>query len=303
MFEIISLGPLGSILMGVLVSFTPCVIVLFPITLYRFISGEGTDYKNYLLYVAGFLSTFTVIGFLFQGLFQSVIQSGIKFTLSVMLIALGLLQFFNKLNPLGLKPVDNTFLFGVLFAGAIGINPCAIPFTGQIFGLSSGGAILINLVAFGVGILLAPTFLVVFGNKLLSYTEKVTEAMHYMDKPMSLLLIGAGVYMGLHIFSLSRFELLFSSALVLLLLLVILKIFFVNNTIKDLLTVPRALLLVSIVGLWLTVTYHCYGAVGPGKTMMRCTEICKVCRRCLWLFGGSVTLGIIGSLLLEKFEK
>lgn len=54
-----------------------------------------------------------------QGLFQSGIQNGIKFTLSIALIALGLLQLFNRLNPLDLKPIDNTFIFGMLFGGSV----------------------------------------------------------------------------------------------------------------------------------------------------------------------------------------
>ncbi|MEF8847346.1 MAG: hypothetical protein V5A57_02890 [Candidatus Paceibacterota bacterium] len=303
MLEVNSLGPIGAILMGVMVSFTPCVVVLFPITAYRFISDKGTDYKKYFLYVGGFLLSFVLIGFLFQGLLQSVVQSSIRFTLSITLIVLGLLQFFNRLNPLELKPVENTFIFGMLFALAVGINPCAIPFTGQVFSLSSNANILINLVAFGIGILLAPTLIVVFGNKLLSYTKKVTGVMHYIDKPMSILLIGSGVYMGLHILSFSRLDLLLSSALIFLLLLVVLKIFFINNSIKDLFTLPRLLLLGSILGLWVAVTYHCYGLVIPGHSVKVCSMTCEVCRRCLWLFGGSATLGVIGSLLLEKFEK
>lgn len=303
MFGITSLNPLGSVLMGVLVSFTPCVVVLFPITVYRFISGEGTDYKSYLLYVTGFLLTFTLTGFLFQGLFQSGIQNGIKFTLSIALITLGLLQFFNRLNPLDLKPIDNTFVFGMLFAVAIGINPCAVPFTGQIFSLSSDSIILLNLVSFGAGILLTPTLIVVFGNKLLSYTKKVTEVMHYMDKPMSVLLVGSGVYMGLNILSFSRLELILSSALILLLLSVILKVFFINNSIKDLFTLPRLLLVGSLLAIWLAVTYHCYGLISPSDSVKVCSMTCEVCHKCLWLFGGSITLGVIGSLLLEKFEK
>lgn len=55
------------LLAGILASFTLCVIVLFPITLYRFISTEKVNFKDYGLYIAGFLSVFVLLGLIFRG--------------------------------------------------------------------------------------------------------------------------------------------------------------------------------------------------------------------------------------------
>ncbi len=302
MTDLNSLGLLIPVFAGILVSFTPCVAVLFPITFYRFMSDAGTDYKAYFLYALGFLFTFTIAGFLFQQLFESSIQNGIKLTIAIALIMLGTLQFFNRVNPLNLPVIKNTFVFGAIFAVAIGINPCAVPFTGQVFALSSGGEIFINLFLFGIGILIAPTLLLIFGNELISHSRKITEKMHYIDKPISVLLAASGIYMGLHILELTQLDLILSSILILILLLVILKIFFIGNSIKNLLTLPRILLVASVFVMWFVITYHCYGMVSPGGDEAVCSMTCFVCQRCLVLFGVSVILGVAGSLLLEWYE-
>ncbi len=288
------------IIAGILVSFTPCVAVLFPITMYRFMSDKGIDRSSYLLYVAGFVLTFILAGFLFQEFFESQIQNGIKLAVAVILICLGILQFLNRINPLNLKPVKNTFLFGMVFAVAVGINPCSIPYLGTLFALSSGVEIASKLFLFALGILIAPTLFLMFGNSFISKSRVLSKKMHYIEKPMSILLIVSGAYMGLHILALSQVDLIISSAVMLILLLIILKIFFTEKSFKDLLTIPRILLLISLVMVWFVITYHCYGMITNQAAV--CSLTCEVCQRCLIVFSAAIVLGIIGSLALERYE-
>ncbi|PKP58939.1 MAG: hypothetical protein CVT89_02035, partial [Candidatus Altiarchaeales archaeon HGW-Altiarchaeales-2] len=83
----------------------------------------------------------------------------------------------------------------------------------------------------------------------------------------------------------------------------ILKIFLIEHSAKELLTVPRLLLIISLLIIWVVITYHCYGVVEVGMQQAVCSVSCHVCQRCLILFGISAIIGIAGVLILEKFEK
>lgn len=290
------------LLAGILASFTPCVIVLFPITLYRFVSAEKINFKDYGLYVTGFLFFFILIGFLFQKIFESEIGNGIKLTIAIALIVLGVLQLLHKVNPLNLPVVKNTFVFGMIFALAIGINPCTLPFIGAIFAMSSG-EILINLALFGIGILIAPTLFLILGKMFLVYGKSMSSKLWAMEKFLAILLIFAGIYMGWNVLGLTTFDIIITSIFILAIITIILKIFLIEHSIKDLLTFPRILLIVSLLIIWFVVTYHCYVVVEVGMQQAVCPITCYICQRCLILFGISAIIGIAGVLILNKFEK
>jgi len=290
------------LLAGILASFTPCVIVLFPITLYRFISVEKVNFKSYGLYVAGFLFTFVLVGLFFQKIFESDIKNGIKLGIAIALIVLGILQLLHKINPLYLPVVKNTFVFGMIFAIAIGINPCTFPFVGSIFALSPG-EILINLALFGIGILVAPTLFLLFGRKFLAYSKNLSFYLGKIEKFLAVLLILAGLYMGWNVLGLTTTDVIISSVFILFIILLILKIFLIEHSIKELLTIPRLLLITSLFIIWFVITYHCYGSVEVGMQKAVCSISCYICQQCLILFCISVIIGIVGVLILDKFEK
>ncbi len=294
-------GVLLSFVSGLLASFTPCVAVLFPITFYRFTSDKGTNYREYLLYVLGFIVTFILLGAIFQQLFNSRIQNGIKLAVALSLIVVGILEFMHKLNPLNLKPVKNTFLFGIIFALVVGINPCTLPYLGTIVGVSKGIEIMLKLIMFGIGVIIPPTLLIVFGNALLSNMRRVTKKISNLDRPMSIVLVLSGVYLGLHINGLSRFELIFSSLIVAFLLFIILRVLSSHkHSFKQLLNPFRLLLIIALFLLWGALTYHCYGLVGEYEMM--CSATCTVCRTCMWMFSGSLLVGTVSAYLLNKFS-
>jgi len=290
------------LLAGILASFTPCVIVLFPITLYRFISAKKVNLRDYGLYAAGFLFTLVLIGLFFQKIFESEIGNGIKLGISIGLIVLGILQLLHKINPLNLPVVKNTFAFGMLFAIAIGINPCTLPFIGSVFALSSG-EILINLALFGIGILIAPTLFLLFGRKFLAYSKNLSSQLARIEKFLAVLLVLAGLYMGWNVLGLTTTDVIVSSVFILFIILLILKIFLIEHSVKELLTIPRLLLITSLLIIWFVITYHCYGSIEVGMQAAVCSMSCHICQRCLVLFGISAVVGIVGVLILEKFEK
>ncbi|CEG12970.1 putative cytochrome c biogenesis protein [groundwater metagenome] len=290
------------LLAGILASFTPCVIVLFPITLYRFISAEKVNFKDYGLYAAGFLFAFVLLGLFFQKIFESEIGNGIKLGIAISLIVLGILQLLHKVNPLNLPVVKNTFTFGMLFALAIGINPCTLPFIGSVFAFSSG-EILLNLTLFGIGILVAPTLFLLFGRKFLAYGKNFSSQLGRIEKFLAVLLILAGLYMGWNMLTLTTTDVIVSSLFILFIILLILKIFLIEHSFKELLTIPRLLLIISLLIIWFVITYHCYGSVEVGMQKAVCSMSCYICQRCLILFGISAVIGIAGVLILNKFEK
>ena len=290
------------LLAGILASFTPCVIVLFPITLYRFISAKKVNLRDYGLYAAGFLFTLVLIGLFFQKIFESEIGNGIKLGIAIGLIVLGILQLLHKINPLNLPVVKNTFAFGMLFAIAIGINPCTLPFIGSVFALSSG-EILINLALFGIGILIAPTLFLLFGRKFLAYSKNLSSQLARIEKFLAVLLVLAGAYMGWNVLGLTTTDVIVSSVFILFIILLFLKIFLIEHSVKELLTIPRLLLITSLLIIWFVITYHCYGSVEVGMQAAVCSMSCHICQRCLVLFGISAVVGIVGVLILEKFEK
>jgi len=290
------------LLAGIMASFTPCVVVLFPITLYRFISAEKVNFKDYGLYVLGFLFAFALLGILFQKIFESEIGNGIKLGIAITLIVLGILQLMHKVNPLDLPVVKNTFAFGIIFALAVGINPCTLPFIGSIFALTSS-EILINLVLFGIGILVAPTLFLLFGRKFLSYSKTLSSQLGKIEKFLAILLILAGAYMGWHVLGLTTTDVIVTSVFIFIILLIILKIFLIEHSFKELLTISRILLIASLIIIWFVITYHCYGTVEVGMQAAVCSMTCYICQHCLILFSISAIIGIVGVLILTKFEK
>jgi cytochrome c biogenesis protein CcdA len=282
---------------GILASLTPCVAVLFPITFYRFINNEKIDFKSYALYVAGFLSLFVVTGFLFQQLFNSSVSNGFKLFLSVGLIILGILQFMGKINPLNLKPFKNTFLFGAIFALAVSMTPCTLPYFATLMGVGFSPSVLLNTFLFGVGLLLPSTIALFAGRSLLSTVIKKTKGLSYLEKPLAILLIVTGLYLGLNLAGLSSLDVIFSSILIGLTLVLIM---YKSVITKPYFTPSKLLLMGGLLTLWVSFTYHCYGLTLHGSTLPMCGVSCEICDRCLLLFSTAAIFSILGTFIVEK---
>ena len=200
---------------GLLVSFTPCVYPMIPITL-SIIGGrrENTGIKRgfilSVVYVAGLSLTYALLGlivasfgaqvrgFLHGPVFQGVI-AGIFFLLALSMFDVFMLQIPAFLRR-GLADVKTTGLGGIFFMGMISglmASPCiAAPLAGILaFIAASGdaltGFLLLSSFAWGMGILL-----IVVGtfSGSLNALPKAGEWMERVKEFYGFLLLGAALY-------------------------------------------------------------------------------------------------------------
>ncbi|MEM4710590.1 MAG: hypothetical protein QXL18_01450, partial [Candidatus Woesearchaeota archaeon] len=146
------MNPFISYLSGLLAAFTPCVIVLMPLLLYRFFNKEKKQWKSFSFFIIGFLIFYFILSYLLASIFTSQIQNGFKLGLGIMFVVLGILSFMERLNPLDLPLVKNPFILGVIFAIIAASNPCALPYFSVIVANSASTMFIINIMAFGLGI-------------------------------------------------------------------------------------------------------------------------------------------------------
>ena len=294
---------LFSLFAGLIASLTPCVAVLFPIALYRFMDKDKLKIKDYIIYVIGFISVFLVFGLLFNGISNSIISSGFRLFLSVALVVLGVLQLMNKINPLNVPIIKNPFLFGGVFAIAIAVNPCTLPYLGTLVGVSVDFGIITNLSLFGIGMLLPSTLLLFVGGSLLTKIGKSGKNMGRFNKIMAIVLIIAGTYLGISILNISKLDILFSSLLLTLFIGYIIYSLWRRNFVKGWKNnLSRISLVSSLILLWVVFTYHCY-STAYGHLTGVCGVNCDICIRCTILFIGAALFGILGLMGIEKYEE
>jgi len=293
-----------SLIAGILASLTPCVAVLFPIVIYRFSEKNEFKLKSYISYVFGFIFAFLIFGVLFKGISHSIISSGFRLFLSVSFVILGILQLMNRINPLHVPLIRNPFLFGGIFAIAIAINPCTLPYLGTIIGIDVSVNIISNLVLFGIGMLLPSSLLLFIGGKIIHKLNKVSSNVEKINKVMALVLILAGGYLGISILNISKLDVLFSSIS---LALVIGLIIFLSwrrrgnrKGLKE--NFPWILLIISLILLWVAFTTHCY-SIAYKMTELSCSVECPVCKKCTVMFILAALFGIFGIIGAEKVEE
>ena len=113
---------------GVLAAGSPCVIVLVPLTLYRF--RHGHDGVAFALFVLGFLLAYTALGLLTTQLLASPLQQGVKAGLGGAFMLLGTATARGSIEAVHLPLSSNTFALGGIFALLVSVNPwcaCAPP--------------------------------------------------------------------------------------------------------------------------------------------------------------------------------
>jgi thiol:disulfide interchange protein DsbD len=215
---------LVAFLGGIIVSFTPCVYPLIPVSVgYIGASASGSKFKGLglsLTYVTGVAITYSILGLIaaFTGTTFGKISSSpitylfiggiiILFGLSMLdLFVIPLPQFFKKTN---LKKHHSSstkvfnkghnylsaFLLG-LGSGLI-VSPCLTPVLGSILvylttknNLFYGATLLLSF-AYGMGLLLvlAGTF-----SSLLTSIPKSGKWLIYIKRIYAFILIGAGIY-------------------------------------------------------------------------------------------------------------
>ncbi len=197
---------------GVLVSFTPCVYPLIPITAgYIGVRGSGAKLKGLvlsLIYVTGVAVAYSVLGLLASltgTLFGKISYSPLTYIfvgIVIIIFGLSLLDFFKVLLPNIAKPAGfkkqsyiSTFLLG-LSSGLI-VSPCLTPVLGSILAYLAirknlfYGATLLFTFAYGMGLLL---ILIGTFSAALVNLPKSGRWMLYIKRVLSILLCAMGIY-------------------------------------------------------------------------------------------------------------
>lgn len=298
------MNPILSLSSGIIASFTPCVIVLFPIVLYRFFNKEK-NFIEYGKFVLGFLFSFILFGYLLFGLFSSPVANGIRLGLGLLFSILGILAFFDKINPLNFPLIKNSFLLGSSFALVLSFSPCAIPYLSLMIATSS--SIFVDIIMFGTGLIIPSILFAFFSQKILNFTKKSGKIFHSLNKLMSIILIATGVYLALTIDMFNHHDLIVSIVFLGIMFFILLKSFFIVNKKKDLLKTRNIILFIALVLILVATLYQCNHNIANlgNPTMMTCSldNDCEVCNRCLYIFGSAALLGLITIFGFSKINK
>jgi len=225
---------------GVVAAISPCVIVLIPLLLYRFLSNTTTgnnapknwlgrllDYlrfaisSDFLKFVCGFEVTYIIFGLFLSKLLTSSIQNGFKMGLGGFFIVISILSILNRVDPLHLPLFSNTYLMGICFALVLSINPCTIPFLAVIVSLSLNEALL-GLFAFAQGLLTPALFFIIFGRTAFrAFKSKIPfQLVNKIKVGASCMLLGSGFYLLYSIRYISQWDLFIATAFAIMTILI-----------------------------------------------------------------------------------
>lgn len=306
------MNPALALLSGIVAAFTPCVVVLFPLVLYRFYSEQKLDWRKLTLFSVAFIFGFLILGILVSQLLTSSIQNGFKLGLGFLFITLGMLAFTGRLNPLQLPVIQNPLLFGFLFSVIITVNPCVVPYLGALLSLSSVSNMVLQVLLFSLGLLAPILVFGVIGQQLFTHIQKRSgKILHSVHKLMSVVLILSGIYLIFSIYAIQSLDMYALSIILFFIFAVIIKSFFLVNKVHDLLRPDVIILLLSLIILIYAILNHCASEVnaetlptyGTPETMPTCLAGnqnilgCPLCRQCVYVFVLALVIGTIGILL------
>lgn len=319
-----------ALISGILAAFTPCVIVLIPALIYRF-SNETKPLREITKFSISFLLFYVLSAMFLAQLLSSTIKYGLQLGLGILFIVLGILALINRFNPLSFQLIKNTWLFGLVFALIVSVNPCVFAYLGVLLGTTKILILPITMLAFAVGILLPSIIIAIFGNKLLTKINKASRVLHHISNGMNILLIALGVYMIYTIKHLGPSDILVTGLMLLITFLVILRSFFFLQGKKQFMKLKNILLFAALIIILLAVVFHCNAhikkntnpandptinpfhmdnALGHNNNQMEeaqptCSANvgkCKICMRCITIFGLGTLLGFLAILATNKWK-
>lgn len=311
------MNPYISYISGIIAAFTPCVLVLMPLLLYRFFNREKKEWINFGIFMAGYIFSYVLFGYVLSGLFTSFIQNGVKIGLGILFLALGILSFFNKINPLEFPLLKNPFLYGMSFALIVSINPCTLPYIGTIVGISNISLIFLNMLFFSLGIITPAIMFAFVGRSILNINKKSGKFFNLISHLMSIILILSGAYLAYSIKDITQFDIYAAAFLLIISFMLLLKSFFIIRQKKDLLNIRTILLLISLILIISTVIFQCSHIVlenNNDSSYMDLAQIsthscngnvesCDICHRCITIFAIAALIGIMGILSVYYTNK
>ena len=207
-----SISYVGAFLAGVVVSFSPCVYPLVPVTLsFIGIKGATSRLRGLLLslvYVSGLAVTYSTLGLIASltgKLFGQIASNPVSYLIIGNVCIIAGLSFFDifNMNFIGLrlqnKVRNRGGIFGVFLLGLVSgliAGPCTAPALGAILVIVAGrqnvfyGVTLLFVFAYGMGVVLILAG--IFGSLILNLTK--SEVWLERIKKLGGILIGIGEY-------------------------------------------------------------------------------------------------------------
>lgn len=287
---------------GLIASLTPCTIVLIPILLYRFGISDGSSekakWREIILLLLGFLISLVITGLALHYISQGQLINALRVGLSILLVSVGILQVFGRLKLSQIRSVTHPFVLGLVLPWTLSLSPCVLPYL-SIFitkGILSDKTWL-EFLLFGAGLITPAIAIALLGERLLEHMRSITPLMKSIERYSGILIIIAGVYLGLQTFELGDLELAISSGLLLLMLLAAGYVTFIRNRS---IRIANILIFLALLLFWGTLTFHCKSFVDENNNAdvhyLSCSDrdTCPACRRCTILFATAAAVGTVG---------
>jgi cytochrome c biogenesis protein CcdA len=312
---------IGAYLTGLTAGLTPCTVVIYPLFLYRF--GVWGDKKSKVLIeeilftLVGFLLSLVLSGLIFEFLSKSEVFNALRLIIGTLLVVLGVLQLAGKFSVNVFKRITSPFLLGFTLPFVLSFSPCVFPFFTSLLSASlSGGTVLVNILAFGVG-LISPALLMAFlGNRILNLAKKGGKLFYYVEKFSGLIVIFSGIYLSLQILEIKSLDIVFASVFF---GVFILLAAYYSFWVKRRFNLANFLMFLAVLILWFVFSFHCYTSAvnevrdfefqyqyGKSVATSQCSgepENCPLCQRCALLFGLAALVGSGGFVISERSSK
>jgi len=323
------MNPYAALLSGILAAFTPCVVVLIPALIYRF-SNTG-DKKPWLAigqFTLSFLIVYIISALFLAKLFSSTVRYGLQLGIGLLFVVLGVLALLRRFNPLQFQLIKNPFIFGLVFALLVSVNPCVFAYLGVLFATTHSQMLVVSMLAFAIGLLIPSLFFAIFGKALLTKIKRAQKIIHHVSQGMNVLLVFIGIYMIYTIKHLAHTDILVTGFFMLLTFAVVIRSFFILQGPKRFRRIENIVLFAALLIILFAVVFHCdahlrmnasaadIDANNPfhidnlAKTNVpvqaTCSahvEDCEICQRCILIFAlGSVLgfLAIVGTRIYTK---
>ncbi|MCA9378866.1 hypothetical protein KC640_00405 [Candidatus Dojkabacteria bacterium] len=203
----------SALIAGVIAAFTPCILALIPLFLYRFgIWGEPGkhDWKRVVreigLLLIGYFVSFALSGVVFQQLTNSNFVNATRLTLGLLLLLIGVFQLFGYISVQFINKFSNPLAIGLALPFVISFSPCVLPYFSTLIAGSLSANSVINFTLFGVGILLPAILIALLGKFALGTLRRSQPILHKIEKFSGLLIIFSGFYLATQLVQVTRLD-------------------------------------------------------------------------------------------------
>lgn len=309
-----------AFLSGILAAFTPCVVVLIPALVYRFSNNEKKPVWAISQFALSFVIVYILSALFLSELLSSSFRFGIQLGVGILFVVMGILALLKRFNPLQFQLIKQPWLFGLVFALLVSVNPCVFAYLGLLLGTTSSIMLPFAMGAFAIGILLPSVLVAVFGYSLLHRIRKAQKVLHHISTAMNWLLIAMGIYMIYTIKHLGTTDILVTGILLLITFVIILRSFFL---IKKKPQFQHIILFIALLIILAAIVFHCDAHVkkneleennpfhidnlaneqSPSPTCSSEVGECEVCQRCIIIFSIGGVLGFLAILFTHYFWK